>query len=795
MRIKVRNYKTKFTGITLLLFYCFVVNAQTHTITGYVTDATTGEALIHANIYQANSYKGTTTNEYGFYSLTLPAGEVELKSAYVGYQNYTRYLRLQSDTTIHISLDIETMDEVVVTAPKAGEGLLQNNTRMSTVRLPMQQIESVPALFGEPDVLKAFALTPGVSTGMEGTAGLLVRGGTPDQNLILLDGATVYNVSHLFGFVSVFNTDALKNAELIKGGFPARYGGRLSSVLDISMKEGNTEKTEHELGVGLISSRYTINGLINEKTSYLLAGRVNYIGLLALPLATGGSGNSEVSIYNMYDFNAKINHRFNDKQQLYFSLYAGNDYLGNSDFSYTPITKSRLSWGNVTGTMRYNAIFTPKMFGKFMLNYSQYKSGLRVKEIYSDRTDTYRFSSLVRDWSLKADIDFLPNPAHYIRFGATGIYHHYRPSFSRNRTIDTDGFEVVNDFKTPAGEFAVYAEDDISLTKWWKINAGFRGAAFAVEDKWYLSPEPRISSRFLIGDWALKSSYSYMQQYIHLLTGGLGPAGVPGSDIWVPATANVPPQRAWQAAAGIGKSFPKQHFDISVEGYYKKMYDVIDYLASSSSFFSVDSSWEERVETGGEGTAYGLEFFLHRKRGRLNGWLAYTLSWNNRQFELINNGHTYPAAYDRRHDAAVVLNYRLGKKVSFSGAWIYTTGSPITLPTANYYNYNNNINFEAGYYAPQEHYGSRNNYRMPDNHRLDINFAFDKKTKRGREAQWNIGLYNAYNRANPLYLQVRQGSTYVSIDGGPYEVVSTSKTLYLQGFLPLLPSISYNIKY
>jgi len=785
-------YTARFIAILLSLLYYFNVDAQSHTITGYVTDANTGEALIHANVYEAKNYKGTTTNEYGFYSLTLPAGEVELKSAYVGYQGYTRYLRLNADTIIHISLDLETMDEIVVTAPRAGEGLLQNDTRMSTVRLPMQQIESVPALFGEPDVLKAFALTPGVSTGMEGTAGLLVRGGTPDQNLILLDGATVYNVSHLFGFVSVFNTDALKNAELIKGGFPARYGGRLSSVLDISMKEGNTEKTESELGVGLISSRYTINGPINEKTSYLLAGRINYIGLLVLPLATGGGGNSDLSIYNMYDFNAKINHRFNDKQKLYFSLYAGNDYLGNSDFGYTPITKSRLLWGNVTGTMRYNAIFTPKMFGKFMLNYSQYKSGLRVKEIYSDRTDTYRFSSLVRDWSLKADMDFLPNPAHYIRFGANGIYHHYRPSFSRNRTIETDGFETVNDFRTLAGEFAVYAEDDISLTKWWKINAGFRGAAFAVEDKWYLSPEPRISSRFLVGNWALKSSYSYMQQYIHLLTGGMGPAGVPGSDIWVPATANVPPQRAWQAATGIGKSFPKQDLDISIEGYYKKMYDVIDYLASSSSFFSVDNSWEEQVETGGEGTAYGLEFFLHRKRGRLNGWLAYTLSWNNRQFELINNGRTYPAAYDRRHDAAVVLNYRLGKKVSFSGAWIYTTGSPITLPTAKYYDYNN-VNFASGYNFPLEHYGARNNYRMPENHRLDINFVFNKKTKRGRDAQWNIGLYNAYNRANPLFLRLIQRN--ITIPGNPPETVGVETSLELNGFLPILPSISYNIKY
>lgn len=787
--------KTQLTILCFLLGFSFS-SAQTHTITGYITDAATGEALIHANIYGVQSYKGTTTNEYGFYSLTLPAGKVELKSGYVGYQTYTRYLDLGSDTTIHISLDIETMNEVVVTAPKAGEGLLQNDTRMSTVRLPMQQIESVPALFGEPDVLKAFALTPGVSTGVEGSTGLLVRGGTSDQNLTLLDGATVYNVAHLFGLVSVFNTDALKNAELIKGGFPARYGGRLSSVLDISMKEGNTEKTEHELGIGLISSRYTINGPINEKTSYLLAGRANYIGLILLPLITGSSGNSEVALYNMYDLNAKINHRFNDKQQLYFSLYAGNDYLSSSDFGYTPKEKSRFFWGNITGTMRYNSVLSPKMFGKFMLNYSQYKSGLRFKEIYTDKTDIYKLSSYVRDWSLKADIDFLPNPAHYVRFGASGIYHHYNPSLSRNKNAETSGFETSNNFTTPAGEFSIYAEDDVTITKWWKLNAGFRGVAFAVEDRWYLSPEPRISSRFLLGNWALKSSYSYMQQYIHLLSGGSGSVGVPGSDIWVPATANVPPQRSWQAAAGISKSFPKYHLDISVEGYYKKMYDVIDYLASSTSFFSVDSSWEERVETGGEGTAYGMEFFLHRKRGRLNGWLAYTLSWNNRQFERINNGRIYPAAYDRRHDVAIVMNYQLSKKVNFSGTWVYATGSPISLPTANYYNYGNNINFGFGEYLfPQEHYDSRNNYRMPANHRLDINFAFNRKTKRGRDAQWNIGLYNAYNRANPLYVQVSQQSVHTSIDGGPLVLTEVDKTLYLKGFLPLLPSISYNIKY
>ncbi len=783
--------RTKTLATILACLFYITTFAQTHTISGYITDAATGEALLRASVYEAQSYKGTTTNEYGFYSLTLPTGEVELKIAYVGYQTYRRFLQLSSDTTINISLNIATMEEVVVTAARAGERLLQNDTRMSTISLPIQQIESVPAIFGEPDLIKAYALTPGVSTGMEGSTGLLVRGGTPDQNLILLDGAPVYNVAHLFGFVSVFNTDALKSAELIKGGFPARYGGRLSSVLDISMKEGNTKKTEHELGVGLLSSRYTINGPINEKTSYLLAGRVNYIGLLLFPIITGGSGNNNVLLYNMYDLNAKVNHRFNDKQQLYFCLYAGNDYLASTDFGYSPKEKSRLLWGNITGTMRYNTVLNPKMFGKFMFNYSQYKYGLTYKEIYTDKTDVYKSSSYIRDFSLKADIDFLPNPAHHIRFGTSGIYHYYQPSVSRNKDEDTDGFETVNNFTTPAGEFALYAEDDITLSKWWKLNAGFRGAAFAVENKWYLSPEPRISSRFLLGNWALKSSYSYMQQYIHLLSGGMGPAGTPGSDIWVPATANVSPQRSWQVATGISKTFPKQYLDISVEAYYKKMNNMIDFLASSSSFFSVNDSWEEWVETGGTGTAYGLEFFLHRKKGRLNGWLAYTLSWNNRQFKEINNGMEYPAAYDRRHDAALVLNYRVSKKTYFNAAWTYTTGSPFTLPTANYYNYSSDFD----YHPPLEHYGARNNYRMPNNHRLDINFSFNKKTKKGRERQWNVGLYNAYNRANPLYLRITNTTEYRSDDGTNPELYGVGKQLYMTGFLPLLPSVSYNIKY
>jgi len=773
-------------SILFVLLYTLIITAQSYTISGYVTDATTGEALINANVYEAQSYKGTVTNEYGFYSLTLPTGSLTLQSTYVGYQTYKQTISLKSDTIININLQIEALDEIIVTAPKEGEGLLQESTRMSTVNLPMQQIESVPALFGERDVLKALSYTPGVSTGMQGSSSLLVRGGTPDQNLILLDGATVYNVNHFFGFMSVFNTDALKNVELIKGGFPARYGGRLSSVLDISMKEGNTEKIEGEAGIGIISSRFTINGPINKRTSFLLSGRSAYLGLLGLPVLNAynrGTASSYTN-YSLYDINAKINHRFNDKNKLFLSFYTGRDFFVVKDRTSDEF-HSNLNWGNITGTLRYNRMFTPKLFGKFSLNYTQYKYHFSTIELLNDRENSgYNSTAFVRDGAATINFDFLPIPTHYIKFGISGTRHFYQPSLFQFRNEDMDEYQVGHHFTTFANEGAAYFEDDITITRWWKSNIGFRFAAFHVDNQWYTSPEPRISTRFLLGDWALKGSYSYMKQYIHLLT-NLSlefPA-----DIWIPTTSVVPPQSAEQFALGLSKTFPKQYTDVSIEAYYKTMHNLITFEPGGNLFLDVDERWEEAVTTGGNGEAYGLELFIHRKKGRFNGWLAYTLSWNTRQFENINQGRVYAADYDSRHDFSFIFNYRLSSKLTFSSVWGYRTGQPITLPTATHL---------QGYEGTEDQFfiethPFKNNERLSDIHRLDISLSLNNTTKRSRKSTWNFSIYNVYNQVNPIYSQL--GTKYVYNEEN--EIVDSYKTLRRVGYIPIMPSVSYSLEF
>lgn len=777
-----------YTKLYFLLFFCFfgfVAHGQMHTISGYITDIATGETLINANIYETQNYKGTTSNEYGFYSITLPEGGVELAAAYVGYKNFKQTLQLKADTVINIQLDIEILNEVVIVASSKEERLLQQSTQMSTINLPIEQIESVPVILGERDLLKVLAYTPGVSTGAQGTAEISVRGGTPDQNLILLDGATVYNVNHLYGFVSVFNTDALKNVELIKGGFPARYGGRLSSVLDITMKEGSTEKVQGEAGIGAISSRFTINGPIGERTSYLISGRGVYLSLLNLPLLYMYNSGSRATYnnYNFYDVNAKINHKFNDKNRLYFSLYTGHDYNIVKDKSDDEF-HFNMDWGNVTGTLRYNRMFTPKLFGKFMLNYSQYKNYFsNIDFVGVGKTSEYNSTSKVRDWSANINFDYLPNASNYIKFGGTAIHHMYKPSLYQIKNEYTTGFDTLNEFVTPAIEMAAYIEDDITLTKWLKINAGFRYSAFYVDEQWYTSPEPRIAARILLQDWAIKGSYSYMQQYIHRLTNN--GIGFP-SDVWVPSTSIVPPQRAQQVALGLSKTFPEYALDASIETYYKKMENLIEFPQGTEAFFTVDDQWEESVALKGTGEAYGLEFFVHRKKGKLNGWLAYTLSWNNRQFETINQGMTYPANYDGRHDASVVVNYKLTSKLTFSSAWTFKSGAPITLPTASH------VHIYPGAVSgiPLEIYPFKNNVRLPSTHRLDIGLDFKRTTKRGRNGTWNFSIYNVYNRANSLYTEL---STKYTWSG--FEIIDRQRVLRQVGYIPIMPSVSYSLEF
>ncbi len=419
-----------------------------------------------------------------------------------------------------------------------------------------------------------------------------------------------------------------------------------------------------------------------------------------------------------------------------------------------------------------------------MLHYSRYKYRfLDINNSLSYSTE-HESTSKVQDWSAQFNFDYLPSPAHYIKFGAVATHHRYQPAEYRFEDKLEDGYSIQRKFTTPANEFAAYIEDDFNLTKWWSINAGFRYSAFYVDDTWYTSPEPRLTTRFLLGSWALKGSYSYMQQYIHLLSSN--GIGLP-NDIWVPATAIVPPQRSEQIAAGLSKTFARQHLDISLEAYYKEMSNLIDFRRGENQFTTLTDSWEAFTEQGGTGEAYGLEFFLHRKQGRLNGWLAYTLSWNNRQFDGINRGTVYPAKYDNRHDISVVMNYGISQKLTFSAVWNYQSGSPVTLPTATHLYVS-----PYGDLEDVENYPLRNNYRMDATHRLDLGLKLHTTTqKRRREGTWHLGIYNAYNQVNPLYIEILWRDTRDEFG----ELIALDKVLKEVGYIPIIPSLSYSLKF
>ncbi|MFT2009155.1 TonB-dependent receptor [Pontibacter sp. 13R65] len=756
--------------------------AQKVTISGYVTDAASGEALIGATIQELASKKGVTSNQYGFYSLTLPAGEAMVAVSYIGYQ--TRLLPLQlhhTDTTLALALtpSSSNVQEVTVTA-QIGQQLAPTGL----TSIPIQQLKNVPTILGEPDIIKALTLTPGVSIGNEATTGLLVRGGGPDQNLVLLDEATVYNASHLFGFVSIFNPDALNKVDLYKGGFPARFGGRLSSVLDMTMKEGNNKELKSEASIGLISSRFNIEGPIgSENTSFMFSGRASYLSLfMLLSYLNYQAGNRRsYNNYLLYDVNGKVNHRFKDGSRLFLSVYNGDDSWRSRERSSLDEDIFKLGWGNTTATARYSRVLNPKLFYRSVLTYSQYRNGLTAKNKSSTTefggiTSSFETQSAIRDWTMRHGLDYFITPNHQLKFGLETTQHAFQ---TNAMAIDVDTLTGV-ERPINTWEHAVYIEDEAQPFTWLKLNAGLRGSAFQVEGKTYSSLEPRLSVNFLLPhEFAIKGAYSQMRQYLHLLT----TSGISlTNDIWVPATRSVAPQSARQVSAGISKSFPKLRTEVSVEAYHKTMTNLIDYRQGFNLLYSAfNSRWQDEIETGGTGEAYGLEFFLNRTEGRFTGWLAYTLAWSNRRFSSINNNQWYPANFDRRHVVSFSGNYKISSAWSLSANWMYMSGLPATLPVAVQ---------EDTWGGKTLVYTGRNNGRMPAYHRLDVGAAYTLQTKRGRTATWNFGVYNAYNQVNPFYLEFKGKYDYSS---GKSEFVGNR--LVMRSLFPLIPSVNYTLRF
>jgi hypothetical protein len=788
-------------------------SSQNLTVSGTVTDNSSGESLILATIYDEKTDKWTTSNNYGYFSLKLPAGEKKISVSYVGYRSEIFEFNLLRDTVLAVKLVPDaSIDEVVIRANNPSQRVL--SSQMSSLELPMQKVNSAPFLLGETDAIKLLQLMPGVTAGMEGSSGLYVRGGGPDQNLILLDGVPVYNANHLFGFYSIFNSDAIQSVTLIKGGLPARYGGRLSSVLDIRMKEGNMKEFKGTASIGIISSKLTIEGpLVRERTSFILSGRRTYLDALSYPfqkLMNNDDGNNLTGYY-FYDINAKINHKFSVNSRLFVSAYTGTDrYFKKSRYEHSDTVfhfynKSKsideLEWGNLTVAVRWNYIFNNTLFSNLTLISSRYKYRTNVENsAYSEReikgetvgfTEDYRnrYTSSIKDYGLKWDLENRSFPGHYLRGGLNNTIHYFTPGLTIFLDRGTASSMVDTTFgnrRLFTNEFYIYAEDDFEIGSRYKVNLGLHYSNFYTGGKWYHSVEPRFSGRFLVNqDFSIKASYTRLTQYDHLLSNST--IGLP-TDMWVPSTGIVGPQKSWQISSGIEYNI-SDNLELTSEIYYKSMSDLIAY-GDGASYFSTFTSWEEKVETG-SGKSYGFEVMLQKTKGKFTGWIGYTLSRSTRKFESISFGREFPYTYDRRHDLSVVANYRISDRIDLNGTWVLASGNMITLSQEKYMcmqGLNTMWLLRTGYFRRDEftndigivdHFDLRNNFRMPLYHRLDVGINF-RKTKKHGERTFSLGAYNTYNRLNAFYI-------YYTYEDNPAQ----EKVLYKVTLFPFIPYIRY----
>lgn len=780
--------KIKHISVTLSLvvaaFQFAFSQTNKYTISGFVKEKGSKETLIGVNVYLPQLKTGTTTNTYGFYSITLPADSYNLAFSYVGYQTKYYPVNLTGDITLNVDLEYSLeLSEVVITADKYER--LSETPQMSMVEIPVKQVKAIPALLGEKDVLKVIQLMPGVQKGSEGSSGLYVRGGGADQNLIILDDAIVYNAYHLFGFFSLFNGDAVKSIQLTKGGFPARYGGRLSSVLDINLKDGNRQKYSGEAGIGIISSRLMLEGpIIKDKSSFIVSGRRTYIDALIAPFMPEDQNGG----YYFYDLNAKLNYDLNPNNKFYLSGYFGKDKFYYKYKDVFTNTSAGLYWDNATATARWNHLFNNKTFSNTSLVFSNYRMKIYIEDKQNNTLFNMSYMSGIRDFALKYDVEYHPNPNNVIRVGLISTFHHFTPSavvikddYLLNYKTEVKAIDVL--------ESGLYIEDEFKIKDRIKINAGLRTSHFLIKNKMYIKPEPRFTGSFLLAqDFAVKASYAMMNQYVHLLSNtGLG---LP-TDLWVPSTENIPPQTTQQVAAGLAKDIVKHDLTLSLEGYYKKSFNTVGYKEGAS-FLLIDDpteanniNWEDNM-TQGQAWSYGAEFLVQRKTGKLSGWIGYTLSWTQLQFDDVNNGNKFYARYDRRHDLALVGIYELNKNITISSTWVYGTGNAITLPLAEYSPVPHNLSdLDMGngffYYSVNE-YGEKNSFRMAPYHRLDLGIQFTKKFPK-YERTFEVSVYNLYNRRNPFFYFIG------------YQDYSNKRVLKQLSLFPIIPSVSWNIKF
>ncbi|MES2618490.1 MAG: TonB-dependent receptor [Bacteroidota bacterium] len=773
----------------------FTLSAQNNvTLSGYVKDSANGEALSACNITVEEAKTGTQTNAYGFYSLTLPSGTYSISFSYVGFNTKTIVVNLTTNITenVEITKTLATFNNLTIKGKKKDNAV--EKVEMSVNNLNISTIKKIPALLGEVDVVKSVQLLPGVSTVGEGASGFNVRGGSIDQNLILLDEAPVFNSSHLFGFFSIFNPDAVKDVKLIKGGMPATYGGRLSSTLDVRMKEGNSKKTEVNGGVGVIFSRLSIEGpllkkKLNNKASYIIAGRRSYIDVLAKPF-TQNNANLKDAIFYFYDFTAKVNLTLNPNNKIFLSGYLGRDAFG--------VPNAKFDWGNSTATFRWNHLFNKKLFTNFTTYYSRYDYKLG----FGSGNNSFDWHSTIDNFSVKPDFTYYITPKNTLNFGAIATYYIFSPGKATSKDISsTVEFGLPKKY---ALESAVFAENEQKVSDKLTMRYGIRvsnftylgkGSALLLDRetpgkranvlgtveysdmeviKNYTTPEPRFSLNYKVNKLtALKLSYNRMAQYLHLISNTA--ASVP-LDVWTPSTNNIKPQIADQVAIGYFKNFGRNiDYELSVETYYKEMQNQIDYVDGAELLLNPEL---EADLLNGKGRAYGIEFFAKKNVGKLTGWLSYTLAKSERKVEGVSKNDWYANRFDRRHNLNLTGSYEISPKWSASASFVFGTGTPTNLPNTKY-------SFQGIQGIPQNASDLRNNVRIKPFHRLDVSATYTHKKTAKWESSWVFGVYNAYGRRNPF-------SYYSQVD--PQNSFAT-QLIRFSVIGSIIPSISWNFKF
>jgi len=772
----------------VLLFSLFltfsVAYAQKYTLSGHIRDSKNGEDLIGAGVFIPSLKVGAVANEYGFYSLTLPSGKYTLTVKYVGFQSIDKEIELKSNQVLDFMMESETntLQEIEVKDQAANKNV--QKVDMSVEQLQIKTIKQIPALMGEVDIIKAIQLLPGVKSTGEGSSGFSVRGGGSDQNLILLDEATVFNSSHLFGFFSVFNPDVVKDVKLYKGGIPAEYGGRLSSVLDIRMRDGNNKKFACEAGIGIISSRLLFEGpIVKNKASFVIAARRTYADMF-LPIFAKDESAKKTKAY-FYDLSAKVNYEFNDKNRIFLSGYFGNDIFKFGSFF-------NMNYGNKTLTARYNSVINSRIFCNTSLIFSNFNYGLGTPE----GSFSFYWKSNIIDYSLKNDWTFFFNPNNTIKYGISATYHKFKPGkLERSENSSFTEFSLPDSY---ALEYGAFLSNEQKINDVLSIDYGIRYSMFQnvgkgvvyyynrENNKEYLPTdsmhyasgrlyktfsglEPRLGFRIKLNEsTSIKGSYNRTTQYIHLASNTMSPTPL---DLWFPSSPNVKPEIADQVALGFFKNLNKNAYETSVEIYYKDMQNVVDFRDHAELLINKHLEGELRI---GDGYSYGAEFYIKKQEGAFTGWISYTYSRTMRKIPEINNGKEFPSSFDKPHDIAIVASYQLNKRVNLSANWVYSTGAPRTMPLERF--------VHKGMVTPI--YSERNGYRIPDYHRLDLSLTLDNKPRKHYTSNWNFSIYNVYNRHNAFAIMFTQ-------DVNNPNVVKAEK-VYL---FKIIPSVSYNIKF